>query len=79
MGEAIKPFHKSLSAVESLQLEFLPEKIQDYVQDVAERLQCPMDFPMAATIVVLSIAIGRRRGIRPKKRMIAWLFLTFGE
>ena len=36
--------------------------------DIAERMQCPPDFPAAAAVVALGSVIGRRCGIRPKRQ-----------
>ena len=45
---------------------FLPDTFQPWAIDVAERMQCPIDFIAMAIIVAASSAIGRRIGIRPK-------------
>ena len=45
---------------------FLPNSSRDYVQDIAERIQCPVDFPALSLITVFSAAIGGRVGICPK-------------
>ena len=45
---------------------FLPEILGEYVSDIAERMQCPIDFPAVATIISMGTAIGRKIGICPK-------------
>jgi hypothetical protein len=64
----IKPFPNPLKPVMEFDSDFLPTKLQPFISDIAERMQCPIDFPAAALIVVLSSAIGRRIGIKPKER-----------
>lgn len=66
--EELKPWPNPLKSVMKFDLDFLPQKLQPFISDVAERLQCPIDFPAAALIVVLSSALGRRLGIKPKQR-----------
>lgn len=45
----------------------LPEALRPWVEDVAERIQCPPDFPAVGTVVALAAVVGRRIGIRPKR------------
>ena len=52
----VAPFHADL----------LPAGLRSYVMDIAERLQCPPDFPAVAFMVALSSLAGARIGIRPK-------------
>jgi hypothetical protein len=44
----------------------LPESLQPWIRDIAERMQCPPDFPAVGAMVALSVIVGRRVGIRPK-------------
>jgi putative DNA primase/helicase len=37
------------------------------VDDVADRMQCPPDFPAVATMVALAGVVGKKVGIRPKR------------
>ena len=64
----LKPFPNPLKPVLPFDLDFLPVKLQPFISDIAERLQCPIDFTAAALIVVLSSALGRRLGIKPKEK-----------
>lgn len=52
--------------------DLLPQAIGDAVDDIAERMQCPPDFPAAAMLVALGAVIGCRIGIRPR-RFDNWL------
>lgn len=47
--------------------DLLPPEIGDVVDDVADRMQCPPDFPAAAMLVALAAVIGCRVGIRPRR------------
>ncbi|HEY9886507.1 MAG TPA: DUF3987 domain-containing protein [Vampirovibrionales bacterium] len=62
------PFPCPLKEVIPFDLDFIPQTYQPFVQDIAERLQCPIDFPAAALVVVISSVIGRRLGIKPKQK-----------
>jgi hypothetical protein len=47
--------------------ELLPDTLRDHVVDIAERMQCPIDYPAVAQMVVASSLVGRRVGIAPKR------------
>lgn len=46
----------------------LPDALRPWVADIAERMQCPPDFPAVASVIVLATLVGRKVGIRPKRR-----------
>ena len=48
-------------------LDLLPESLRPWIADIAERLQCPADYPAVAAMVALAGIIGRKLGIRPKR------------
>ena len=54
----VEPFHPK---------GLLPESFVSYVSDVAERMQCPVDYPGVALVVVLAGLVGVKVGIRPKR------------
>jgi Protein of unknown function (DUF3987) len=66
------PLPDGLPPVELFNPDLLPADLRDGIMDIAERLQCPPDFPAATTIVALGAVIGRQLGIRPK-RLDDWL------
>jgi hypothetical protein len=45
----------------------LPVVLRPWVEDIATRMQCPIDFPAIATMVALAAVVGRQIGIRPKQ------------
>ncbi|MFN6161502.1 MAG: YfjI family protein [Planctomycetota bacterium] len=48
--------------------DLLPRSVGAAVDDIAERMQCPPDFPAAAMLVAMGSILGCRIGIRPKRR-----------
>lgn len=48
--------------------DLLPEAIRGWIVDIAERVQCPIDFPAVSAIVAISALVGRKVGIRPKRQ-----------
>ncbi len=57
-----------LSPVETFDLRLLPESLLPWIEDIAERIQCPPDFPAVAAIVGLASVVGRRVTIRPQRK-----------
>jgi putative DNA primase/helicase len=53
--------------VEPFRSELLPEAYRPWIVDIAERMQCPMDFPAVAAMVTTASVVGRQIGIRPKR------------
>jgi len=64
-----------LSPVAAFLLWLLPEPFQAWIKDIAERMQCPPDFPAVAAMVGLASIVGRKIGIRPK-RHDDWLVIA---
>ena len=46
----------------------LPETLGPWIKDIAERMQCPPDFPAVGAMIALGSVLGRKIGIRPKRR-----------
>ncbi|MGF6954731.1 YfjI family protein [Paraburkholderia youngii] len=63
-----EPLPDSLRPVASFDFAMLPEALQPWARDIVKRVQCPPDFIGATIIGALGIAVGRRVGIRPKRR-----------
>ena len=57
-----------LSPVQPFDPRLLPESLRPWIEDVAERISCPPDFPGAAAVVALASVVGRRVTIRPQQR-----------
>src|SRR5262245_41579940 len=63
-----KPLPHGLAEVEPYSSEFLPAKLAKWVDDIANRLQCPPDYVAVAAIVALGSVIGRRVAIKPQQK-----------
>ena len=63
-----QPLPAILPSVEPFNPAFLPEAFRPWVEDVAERMQCPIDFPAVAGMVALAAVVGRQVGIRPRQQ-----------
>ena len=61
-------------AVQPFDDDLMPASLRGLVADIAERLQCPPDFPAVAAVVVLAGIVGRKIGIRPQQRT-PWLVI----
>jgi hypothetical protein len=61
------PLPEGLPPVAAFDYEMLPTVLCDFVHDIAERMQCPSDFPAVAAIICLASVVGRRVGIAPKR------------
>ena len=64
----LQPLPSELLDVPPFDLALLPEAFRPWVEDIANRIQCPMDFPAVAAMVAYSSLVGRRVGVRPKQR-----------
>jgi uncharacterized protein DUF3987 len=57
-----------LAPVESFSADFLPDALAPWVEDIAERLQCPCDYVAVTALTSLGAVIGRRLGIKPQSK-----------
>jgi hypothetical protein len=62
------PLPTGLPPVAAFGPESLPQALRPWVMDIAERMQCPADFPAVAAMVCLGAVAGRQIGIRPKRQ-----------
>jgi Protein of unknown function (DUF3987) len=63
----LQPLPDPLPNVEPFEPNLLPEAFRPWIHDIAERMQCPMDFPAVAIMVAIAAVVGRKIVIRPKK------------
>lgn len=56
-----------LPSVPTLAPSILPDAFRPWLQDVAERMGCPLDFLGAGALVSLGAVVGRQIGIRPQE------------
>ena len=57
----------SLLPVKALLPESLPEPYKEYINDIAYRMQCPIDFVAISSIITIATVVGAGCGIRPKQ------------
>ena len=62
------PLPGELPPVVPMPLALLPDALQPWVADIAERMQCPPDFPAIGAMVSLAAVVGRKIGILPKRQ-----------
>ena len=62
------PLPTDLPPVAPFPPDLLPDALRPWVEDIAERMQCPPDFPAVGAMVCLSAVVGRQIAIRPKRR-----------
>ena len=63
---------RTLPAVNQFTYSLLPEALRDWVQDIAERMQCPADFVAVGAVVGLASLIGAKVVMQPKQFDTAW-------
>src|SRR5262249_13732180 len=63
-----KPLPAGLAPVEPFSSEFLPDALGPWVDDIANRLQCPTDYVGITAEIGLGSVAGRRIGIKPQAR-----------
>lgn len=61
------PIRAPLPPVPAFDGALLPEALRGWVMDVAQRMQCPPDFPAIGAMIGLATIVGRRVEVRPKK------------
>jgi putative DNA primase/helicase len=62
------PLPNALPAVAVFDFALLPDSLRPWIQDIAERVQCPPDFPAVGAMISLAAVVGRKIGIRPKRQ-----------
>ena len=62
-----------LPAVPSINASILPSGFREWITDIAERMQCPIEFLAVGVMVAAGAALGNRIGIQPKQRDTGWV------
>jgi hypothetical protein len=70
----IKKIKKVLSPVMPLTPEMIPEPYREWLKDISERMQCPLDYVAVTAIVTTAAVIGAGCQVRPK-RLDSWAVL----
>lgn len=64
--DAPAPLPGELTPVPAFDYELLPDALRPWVQDIADRLQCPPEYVAVSVMVALGSLVGRQVGIRPQ-------------
>lgn len=64
-----------LPPVETFTEDLLPESLRPFVEDVAKRMQVPIDYPAAVVVLCLAGAVNRRASIQPKASDTSWVIV----
>lgn len=67
-----QPLPGELRRVKALDVGCLPSTVRDAVQDIAERLSCPVDYVAGSLLVGAGAIVGNRVGIMPKQHDETW-------
>ncbi len=62
-----------LHPVSSFDSSILPSGFREWITDIAERMQCPIEFLAVGAMVAAGAALGNRIGIQPKKHDTGWV------
>ena len=62
------PIPDALPIVKPFDAALLPDALRPWLEDIAERVQCPPDFPAVGAMISLAAVVGRKIGIRPKRK-----------
>jgi hypothetical protein len=68
-----EPLGGELPAVQAFDLALLPEALRPLVEDTAERMQVPLDYPAVVAVLCLGGVTGRRATIQPKAADTSWI------
>ena len=68
-----EPLGNELPDVPAFDPGLLPDSLRPLVEDVAERMQVPLDFPAVAAIATLAGVTNRRALIQPKAKDTSWV------
>jgi len=63
-----EPLPSELLPVQSFNPEILPDVFRDYVLDVADRMQCPIEFVAVSLMTTFGGVVGKRCSIYPKAK-----------
>lgn len=70
-----EPIASGLPPVEEFDADLLPISFRAFVEDVAERMQVPMDYPAVVVVVCLAGVVNRRARMQPKANDTGWIIV----
>src|ERR1035438_76029 len=68
-----EPLGGELPPVRACDLALLPESLRPLVEDTAERMQVPLDYPAVVAVLCLAGVTNRRATIQPKAADTSWI------
>jgi hypothetical protein len=68
-----EPLGGELPPVQAFDIELMPEALRPLVEDTAERMQVPLDYPAALAVLALGGMTNRRARIQPKAADTSWV------
>lgn len=63
----------TLPAVTAFDERLLPGAFRPWVADIAERMQCPIEYPAVGAMVAAGSVVGNRVGVQPKQHDTGWV------
>jgi len=64
----LQDIREELLPVHALAPELIPEPFQEWLLDIAERMQCPLDYVTIGAMIMTAAVVGAGCGIRPKRQ-----------
>jgi hypothetical protein len=61
------PLPSLLSDVPAMPTDMLPHGLRPWLTDIADRVQCPLEYVAVSALVAIAAIVGRRIGIYPKR------------
>src|SRR5271166_3404760 len=61
-----RSIRQDLLAVPMMPEDLIPEPLRSWLNDIAERISCPLDFAVIPALLALGCVLGRKIGMRPK-------------
>lgn len=68
-----RPLGGELPPVQPFDIALLPESLRPLVEDTAERMQVPLDYPAVVAVLCLAGVTNRRATIQPKAADTSWI------
>jgi hypothetical protein len=68
-----EPLGGELPTVQACDIALLPDSLRPLVEDTAERMQVPLDYPAVVAVLCLAGVTNRRATIQPKERDTSWI------
>ena len=62
-----RPLVMRLRPIPPLPPAIIPAPFRDWLQDIADRISCPIEYPAVAAIIAVAAVVGRKCGIKPKQ------------